>query len=98
MRRRMHTNATVAITNGGKTATLTLNKQTLIAQLQSPSTAVFTTQNPVRATSDPPLPTDAASQDQPNSGTVLVIALPAGSALIQVLFKYVPPPRCNADL
>lgn len=85
--RLMHTNATVVISNGGKTATLTLNKAVVIAQLLSPATASFTTQNPVRIASDPPLPTDAASADQPNTGTVLTVAVPTGSSLIQVLFK-----------
>jgi hypothetical protein len=84
----MHTNATVAISNAGKTATLSLNGKTLVAQLQSPATASFSTSPAVRLASDPVLPNDAASQDQPNPGvTVLTITLGAGQQTIQVLFK-----------
>lgn len=81
----MHTNATVTI--NGATATLTLGGQTLIAELLSPSGATFSQQAPVRLSTDPALPTDALSADQPNTGTVLTVTLAAGQQSIQVLFK-----------
>lgn len=83
----MHTNATVVASNNGRTATLTLGGQTLVAQLLSPTTASFTTQDPVRMASDPALPSDPISQDQPNTGTVLTIALGAGNQVIEVVFE-----------
>lgn len=84
----MHTNATIALSNNGKTATLTLGGKTLIAQLLSPSGASFGTAQPVRLASDIALPTDPASQDQPNPGTtVLTVTLGAGQQTIEVLFK-----------
>jgi hypothetical protein len=86
---RMHTNASVSIDSAGTTATLTLGGQTLQVQLlNAPSGAVFSPQDAVRLPGDPPLPTDAASQDQPNVGvTVLSIVLPAGQYNLQVLFN-----------
>lgn len=85
---RMHTNATIVLSNNGKTATMSLGGQTLIATLQSPSTASFAVGQPVRLATDPALPTNAASQDQPNPGvSVLTITLGAGQQTISVLFN-----------
>ncbi|KAL8278292.1 hypothetical protein RQP46_009324 [Phenoliferia psychrophenolica] len=85
---RMHTNATITMYNNNQTATLTLGGKTLIMQILSPSTAAFGTAQPVRLASDPALPTDAASQDQPNVGTtVLTIQIPTGQQTLQVLFS-----------
>lgn len=87
---RMHTNATVTTSNGNLTATLELGGQKLEALLTvSQGSAVFSTAEAVRLASDPALPTDAASQDQPNPGvTVLVIDLKTtGNTTIQVLFN-----------
>lgn len=76
------------MSNGNKTATLTLGDQTLIATILSPSAAVFGTAEPVRLSTDPALPPDAASQDQPNPDvTVLTIQIPTGQQTLQVLFK-----------
>jgi len=82
---RAHTNATV--TASGSSATLKLDGRTLVAQILSPSDAVFTTMDAVRLASDPPEPQDPESVDQPNPGvTVLVINVPAGQVSLQVLF------------
>lgn len=83
----MHTNATVTI--DGTTATLTLGGKTLIATIiNAPSGVVFTSGPAVRYSTDPILPSDAASQDQPNDGvTVLMIEIPTGTNSIQVLFN-----------
>jgi len=85
---RMHTNATVTMANGNRTAILTLGGQTMQVILQSENTGVFTTLAPVRYPTDPPLPTDAESQDQPNVGvTVLAIELDPGTYTVEVLFN-----------
>jgi hypothetical protein len=82
---RMHTNATIAISNGGTSATLSLDGQTMIVEiLNPPSGAVFTTSAAVRFASDPPPPVP----DQPNPGvTVLIISLSAGTYTLEVLFN-----------
>jgi hypothetical protein len=84
---RMHTNATVTISSGGTSATLTLDGQTMQVQiLNPPSGATFTTAQAVRLAGDPALPSGAT--DQPNPGvTVLTISLPAGQYSLQVLFN-----------
>ena len=84
---RMHTNATVTLDSAGTTATLKLDGQTMIVKLISPSSgAKFTTQDAVRLSTDPALPT--GETDQPNDGvTVLTIALDAGTYNLQVLFN-----------
>jgi len=88
---RMHTNATVSTSNGNLTATLELGGQKLEALLTvSPAgAAVFSTAEPVRLSTDPSVPTESGSQDQPNPGvTVLVIDLTAtGNVTIEVLFN-----------
>ncbi|KAK8865938.1 hypothetical protein IAR55_001087 [Kwoniella newhampshirensis] len=84
---RMHTNATVSLNDA--TATLTLGGQTLVASIvQGPSGAAFATAQPTRSASDPPLPTAAIDQDQPNDGvTVLTVPVDAGGSFsLQVLF------------
>lgn len=82
---RAHTNATVAISSDGFTATLTIGSATTTVQLLNPpSGAVFTTMEPVRFATDPIPP----QPDQPNDGvTVLVISLPAGSYTLEVLIN-----------
>ncbi|KAF8528268.1 heparinase II/III family protein [Gautieria morchelliformis] len=84
---RMHTNATVAIDSAGTTATLTLGGQTMQVQLiNAPAGAKFTTQDAVRLSTDPALPSNQS--DQPNPGvTVLTIALGQGTYSLQVLFN-----------
>jgi len=105
---RMHTNATEIDING-TTATLSLGGKKLIATIiNAPSGVVFTKGSPVRYSTDPPLPSDTASQDQPNVGvTVLMIEIPTGTNSIQVLFNpqwdgmssndYVTPPSVPVD-
>lgn len=105
---RMHTNATEIDING-TTATLSLGGKKLIATiLNAPSGVVFTKGSPVRYSTDPALPSDAASQDQPNDGvTVLIIEIPTGTNSIQVLFNpqwdnmsssdFVTPPNVPVD-
>lgn len=82
---RMHTNATVAISNGGTSATLTLDGQTMIMEiLNPPAGAVFTTSDAVRYASDPAPP----QPDQLNPDvTVVIISLPAGTYTLVVLFN-----------
>lgn len=82
---RMHTNATVTLSSDGTSATLNLDGQTMIVtMLNPPSGAVFTTGAAVRFPSFPPPP----QPDQPNPGvTVLIIAVPAGSYTLEVLFN-----------
>lgn len=84
---RMHTNATVSIDNTGTVATLALGGKTMQVQLlNSSGGAKFTTQDAVRLSTDPQLPTGMT--DQPNPGvTVLTIALSAGTYSVQVLFN-----------
>ncbi|KAG0149864.1 hypothetical protein CROQUDRAFT_73739 [Cronartium quercuum f. sp. fusiforme G11] len=82
---RMHTNATIDISSDGKTANLQLNGKKLVASLLSPSSATFSKVDPVRLTTDPPLP--SGSPDLPNPGvTVLAAAIPAGTQTVSVLF------------
>ncbi|KAF8167740.1 chondroitin AC/alginate lyase [Crassisporium funariophilum] len=82
---RIHTNSTIAIDNGGTSATMTLDGQTMkLSMLNAPSGATFTTSNAVRLPSDvtPPVP------DQENPGvTVLIVSLPAGTYSLQMLFN-----------
>lgn len=86
----MHTNATITMSDSNRTATLELGGETMIVKLLSPATAAFGTALPVRLATDPALPTDTASQDQPNPGcTVLTIDIPTGQQTVQVLFKCV---------
>ncbi|GAA6060416.1 hypothetical protein JCM10212_002184 [Sporobolomyces blumeae] len=85
---RAHTNATVTLSSDGKTATLELGGQTLIAELRSPSDATFGTAAAERTSSLPALRDGAV--DQPNPGvTVLTIdvAAPSSGAVIEVLFN-----------
>jgi len=84
---RMHTNATITIASSGTSATLTLASKTLQVQLlNAPSGVTFSTAQPVRYSTDPPLP--SGQTDQPNPGvTVLVIDVPAGTNSLQVLFN-----------
>ncbi|KAG0658780.1 hypothetical protein C6P46_005645 [Rhodotorula mucilaginosa] len=91
---RMHTNATVTLSNNGATATLDLGGEQLIASIRSPSGAAFTTQTPAaRLDSDPTTTvyngeTVTASADQPNPGvTVLMIDVAAGDQTLEVLFN-----------
>ena len=83
----MHTNATVAVSSSGTSATLTLDGQTLtMTILNAPSGAQFATGQAVRLSGDPALP--AGQSDQPNPGvTVVSISLPAGQYSLQVLFN-----------
>mgnify|MGYP001580749331 FL=1 len=93
-RRRMHTNATITLSNNDRTATLALGGETLIAEILTPAGATFGTAAAVRLATDPPTPTadPAMDADQPNPGvTVLTIGLAEGAATLQVLFKCVPP-------
>ena len=99
---RMHTNATVVIdtAGGNKTATLTLNGQTLIATILSPSAATFSTTLPLRLPSMPLLPGGGLGEDadQFNAGvTVLEITLPGGQYSIQVDFQPVWPGLSASD-
>ncbi|GAA95916.1 uncharacterized protein L969DRAFT_161862 [Mixia osmundae IAM 14324] len=83
---RAHTNATISISSDGKTASLSLDGQTLQAIIQSPDAAQWSTVQPVRLASDPALP--AGGDDLPNPGvTVLAINLPAGTYTIETVFN-----------
>lgn len=101
----MHTNAT--ITTSGTSATLVLEGKTLdVSILNAPSGVTFSTAQPVRYDTDPPLP--SGGTDPINKGvTVLVIEIPAGTNSIQVLFnpqwdgmsadQFVTPPSVPVD-
>ncbi|KAG5653353.1 hypothetical protein H0H81_000975 [Sphagnurus paluster] len=82
---RMHTNATVSITNSGTSATLSLDGQQMTVSILSPTNgAQFSTSEAVRFPTDPTPPVP----DQANPGvTVLIISLPAGTYSLQVLFN-----------
>lgn len=85
---RMHTNASVAVDpNDGTRATLTIGDEMLQLQLVSaPSGAAFSTMQPIRLDTDPPLP--QGETDMPNPGvTVVTIQLPPGTYSLQVLFN-----------
>ena len=85
---RMHTNATVQIDpNNPTTATLTIGDQTLQLVMENPpSGAGFSTMQPIRLDTDPPLP--SGETDMPNpTVTVVTIQLPAGQYSLQVLFN-----------
>jgi len=83
---RMHTNATIDISNNSKTATLTLGGEKLVAQLLQDGT--WGTAQPVRYSTDPPLPAGAINQDLPNTGvTVLTIDVNPGTWTLSVLFN-----------
>ncbi|GAA6008345.1 uncharacterized protein JCM10292_005541 [Rhodotorula paludigena] len=90
---RMHTNATVTLSDSDRTATLELNGKTLIATLRSPSGGTFGTADAVRDPSDPTTTqyngnTVTMSEDQPNPGvTVLTIDVAEGTNVIEVLFN-----------
>ncbi|KAK7892304.1 hypothetical protein LTR67_007400 [Exophiala xenobiotica] len=82
---RVHTNATVVLTDDSKQATLTLNDKTVVAQITSPGDLVFTTLQAVRLASDPPLPVNGT--DLPNTGvTVLAIDVAQGDQTVSVVF------------
>lgn len=82
---RMHTNATIAVSGDGTSATLTIDNLTmLVSILNAPSAAAFSTSAAVRFPSDPTPPVP----DQDNPGVnVLIIDLPAGTYNLQVLFN-----------
>jgi hypothetical protein len=84
---RMHTNATVAVSSSGTSATLTLDSQTLTMEILNPPTgAEFTIGPAVRLAGDPVLPTGQVDQANPGV-TVMSISLPAGQYNLQVLFN-----------
>lgn len=85
---RIQTNATIVLSNGNLTATMTLGNQTMMAYIQPGSDGVFSTQLPIRLPTDAPLYGGSENADQPNPGvTVLTVALGAGVQIIEVLFK-----------
>ncbi|KAK5193551.1 hypothetical protein LTR92_006922 [Exophiala xenobiotica] len=82
---RVHTNATVVLSDDSKQASLTLNDKTVVAQITSPGDLVFTTLQAVRLPSDPPLPVNGT--DLPNTGvTVLAIDVAQGDQTVSVVF------------
>ncbi|GAA5829964.1 hypothetical protein JCM11251_007950 [Rhodosporidiobolus azoricus] len=88
---RMHTNATVSLSNNDRTATLELGGKTLIAELTgaTDSEATFGTEDAVRDSSQPTQSAGTTmSPDQPNPGvTVLTVNVAAGTRTIEVLFN-----------
>ncbi|KAL6310162.1 chondroitin AC/alginate lyase [Sparassis latifolia] len=87
---RGHTNATsINIDSNGTSATLQIGNEKLLMQIVSPTSgATISTAQPVRFSSDPPLPAGAENQDLPNTGvTVVEINLNAGTYSLQVLFS-----------
>ncbi|KAK4047892.1 hypothetical protein OIV83_005074 [Microbotryomycetes sp. JL201] len=82
---RMHTNATVSLSNNGATATLELNGKSLVVEILEPASGVaFTTQeNPTRIAGDPALP--SGQVDQPNDGVTL-LSITTDAPTIAVLF------------
>ena len=89
---RVQTNATITISSSGTSATLQIGDAQMTVEILSPSSgAVFTTMDPVRLATDPPLP--SGQSDLVNTGvTVLVIALEPGTNSLQVLWT----PQCTA--
>lgn len=87
--RRVQTNATIVLSNGDRTATLSLGGEKCVCTLLSPSAGVFTTQAAIANSAiSVVLPTSGESADQPNPGvTVLTVALGAGDQNIQVLWR-----------
>ena len=87
----MHTNATIAISTDGLTATLTLGGETMSVVIADPPTGAKFSQLPAtRYASDPPLPAQPAGEDadQDNGDTtVLAIELPGGTYSLQVVFN-----------
>ena len=81
----MHTNATVTISSSCTSATLNLDGQVMIMTiLNPPSGATFSQSAAVRFATDPTPP----QPDQTNPGvTVVIIALPAGTYTLEVLFN-----------
>ncbi|GAA6057364.1 hypothetical protein JCM3770_005727 [Rhodotorula araucariae] len=90
---RMHTNATVTLSDSDRTATLKLGSETLVATLRAPAGATFGTQAAERAASDPTTTNYQGAEvtmsaDQPNPGvTVLTVDVAAGANTIEVLFN-----------
>ncbi|GAA5916634.1 hypothetical protein JCM6882_001563, partial [Rhodosporidiobolus microsporus] len=88
---RMHTNATVTLSNNDRTATLELGGKTLIAELTdaADAEATFATEEPVRPSSEATSSDGyTMSDDQPNPGvTVLAVNVSAGTRVIEVLFN-----------
>lgn len=78
---RVHTNATVSLSNGDKTASLALGGETLtVTIVQGPSSAVFTTMGAVPLSQSPPVPAGSENANQENPGvTVLVIDIANGN-------------------
>ncbi|KAF8337998.1 chondroitin AC/alginate lyase [Cantharellus anzutake] len=96
---RMHTNTTV--TTSGTTATLVMpgtGTKVIATILNAPSGIQFSTAQPVRYPTDPPLPAGDANQDPSNDGvTVLIIDIPKGTNSIQVLFNPQWPGMSGSD-
>lgn len=85
---RAHSNATINVSQDGKTATLEMNGKTLLAELRSPADATFGTAAAERTSALPALQDGAV--DQPNPGvTVLTIDVtaPSSGAVIEVVFN-----------
>ncbi|KAG9791616.1 hypothetical protein KCU88_g963, partial [Aureobasidium melanogenum] len=84
---RVHTNATVTLTDDSKQARLTLNDKTVLAEIVSSddSDLAFKTLQAVRFDTDPPLPVNGT--DLPNTGvTVLAIDVAPGTTTVSVIF------------
>lgn len=84
---RMQTNASIAYSDNGQTATLSLGGETLIASILSSSSGnlTFSTLPPNRTSNAPQL---TEGYDLPNPGvSVLAIDFPAGDNTIEVLFN-----------
>lgn len=83
---RTQTNATISIDSSGRTATLSLGGEKLVAQILSPDGVTFQDLPSTRTDRAPALA--AGLHDIDNGDTrVLAIDIPAGSNTVQVLFN-----------
>jgi hypothetical protein len=83
---RTQTNATISIDSTGRTATLSLGGQKLVAQILSPEDVKFTDLPSTRTDAAPRLAGDLVDMIN-DPARVLAIDLPAGSNTVQVLFN-----------
>lgn len=83
---RAQTNATISIDSTGRTATLSLGGENLVAQILSPDGVTFSSLDPIRTDNAPRIA--AGLTDIPNDGSrVLAIDIPTGTSTVQVLFN-----------
>ena len=81
------TNATITYASNNQIANLSLGGQSLQAIILSPTSAQFTTQQPVRLATDPALPAGSPDLSNPGVSVLSIVIEDPGTTTVQVLFN-----------